>query len=188
MHVCSFVRFSGCSAVGIHVHAKYVYYLSRLFLKGVDYEGTLLVPFKVVCLVSTSYACIWSLWSLQSFYLAVVFHVDSFPSLCMRIGLPTWFLWLALVFGYMSSVYWDIFMKSIFIVVFSLFLKVDLSTCLGCDACLYGVCVFEQFYTVRFHWRPFFCSYILNMKYFMWNRIKQVLVTMCSPFALIASY
>lgn len=52
---------SGCSAVGIHVHATYVYYLSRILFNSVGYEGTLLVPSKVECLVSTSYACIWSL-------------------------------------------------------------------------------------------------------------------------------
>lgn len=126
----------------------------------------------------------------QSFYLAVGFHVDSCPSLCMKIVLPTWFLWLACVFGYMSSVYLGYIYEVHFHCSIFFVLKVVLSTCLGCDACLYGsLCiwtVFIQFAFIKDHSFAFI-YYIWNIWWFFFFFFKKDLVTICSPLANIAS-
>jgi len=87
-------------------------------------------------------ACLYGACVFESF------HVDSCPSLCMKIGLPTWFLWLARVFGYMSSVYLGYIYEVHFHCSIFFVLKVDPSTCLGCDACLYGsLCIWTVLYS-----------------------------------------
>lgn len=109
-------------------------------------------------------------------------HENRSANLIPLVGMRVWVHEFC-VLGYIYEVHFHCSFFFFFVV-----LKVDLSTCLGCDACPYGACVFEQFYTVRFLWRPFFRFYTLYMKYLIYLFfIFKDLVAMCSPFASIAS-